>query len=73
MDIYYGTEGVRGRLFNENPVSAYQVNLPYKMNMTRTRILPSESDGMNRESYPVSEIDNSYPVSVYRVNCSIPF
>ena len=41
--------------------------------MTRTRILPSLSDGMNLESYPVSEIDNSYPVSAYRINCCIRY
>ncbi|KAJ9546291.1 hypothetical protein OSB04_018834 [Centaurea solstitialis] len=42
----------KGRLLNACTVSAYRVNLPYGMNMTRNRILPGKSDDMNRESYP---------------------
>ena len=64
---------LRGRLLNTYPVSVYQINLPYGMNMSRTRILPDKNDGMNRKSYPVSEIDNSYRINVYRVNCCIGY
>ncbi|KAJ9551985.1 hypothetical protein OSB04_016030 [Centaurea solstitialis] len=53
---------LRGCLLNAYSVSVYRVNLPYGINMTKTRILPGKSDDMNRESYSVNEIDNSYPV-----------
>ena len=62
----------RGCLLDAYLVIAYRVNLPYRMNMT-TRILPGKSNGMARESYPVSEIDNSYWINVYWGNCCIGY
>ena len=64
---------LRGHLLNAYLVSVYRVDLLYEMDMTRTRILPSKSDRMNRESYPVSEIDNSYLINAYRINCCIRY